>query len=181
MGISNAVALSDYRISIDRESPQLLYLPPYSPDLNSIEKMWSKMKVILRRLMISIINRQFSPICATIFLKKYWSGIILNSIFNGNTDLQRGIDGLVGMAQMRFQLGPFQNALFLLCGQRKDRIKGLYWEGVLLYKCLESGNFQWPRNCEEARQLVPVTNGGAERGVANVVQTGVRAEFHYGI
>ena len=26
-----------------------LYLPPYSPDLNPIEKMWSKMKAILRK------------------------------------------------------------------------------------------------------------------------------------
>ena len=26
----------------------MLYLPPYSPDLNPIEKMWSKMKAILR-------------------------------------------------------------------------------------------------------------------------------------
>ena len=28
---------------------QLVYLPPYSPDLNPIEKMWSKMKSILRK------------------------------------------------------------------------------------------------------------------------------------
>lgn len=27
----------------------LLYLPPYSPDLNPIEKMWSKVKAILRK------------------------------------------------------------------------------------------------------------------------------------
>ena len=26
------------------------YLPPYSPDLNPIEKMWSKIKAILRKL-----------------------------------------------------------------------------------------------------------------------------------
>lgn len=60
------------------------------------------------------------------------------------------------MVQTRFQLDPFQNALFLFCGQRKDRIKGLYWEGngfLLLYKRLESGSFQWPRTGDEARQL----------------------------
>jgi transposase len=28
---------------------KLLYLPPYSPDLNPIEKMWSKIKALLRR------------------------------------------------------------------------------------------------------------------------------------
>ena len=27
-----------------------LYLPPYSPDLNPIEMLWSKMKAILRKL-----------------------------------------------------------------------------------------------------------------------------------
>ena len=74
----------------------------------------------------------------------------------GYTDLRRGIDGLAGLVQTRFKLDPFQNALFLFCGRRKDRMKGLYWEGdgfVLLYKRLESGSFQWPRNGEEARQL----------------------------
>ena len=74
----------------------------------------------------------------------------------GYTDLRRGIDGLAGMVQSQFCLDPFQNALFLFCGRRRDRIKGLYWEGdgfVLLYKRLESGSFQWPRTGAEARQL----------------------------
>lgn len=74
----------------------------------------------------------------------------------GYTDLRRGIDGLAGPVQTRFQLEPSPNALFLFCGRRKDQIKGLYWEGdgfVLVYKRLESGSFQWPRNGEEARQL----------------------------
>jgi len=30
----------------------ILYLPPYSPDLNPIEKLWSKLKAILRKLRI---------------------------------------------------------------------------------------------------------------------------------
>ena len=74
----------------------------------------------------------------------------------GYTDLRRGIDGLAGLVQPRFRLDPFQNALFLFCGRRKDRIKGLYWEEdgfVLLYKRLESGSFQWLRNRDEVRQL----------------------------
>ena len=67
----------------------------------------------------------------------------------GYTDLRRGIDG---------SLDPFTNTLFLFCGRRRDRIKALYWEGngfVLLYKRLESGSFQWPRNESEARALTP--------------------------
>ncbi len=74
----------------------------------------------------------------------------------GYTDLRRWIEGLTGMVQARFHLDPFENVLFLFCGRRKDRIKGLYWEGdgfVLVYKRLENGSFQWPRNGEEARQL----------------------------
>ena len=31
-----------------------MYLPPYSPDLNPIEKMWSKMKAILRKNKIRV-------------------------------------------------------------------------------------------------------------------------------
>ena len=34
-----------------------LYLPPYSPDLNPIEKMWSKMKSILRKWRIRLKDR----------------------------------------------------------------------------------------------------------------------------
>lgn len=74
----------------------------------------------------------------------------------GYTDLRRGIDGLATMVQSQFRLDPFTNTLFLFCGRRRDRIKGLLWEGngfLLLYKRLESGAFQWPRTGEEARQL----------------------------
>ena len=74
----------------------------------------------------------------------------------GYTDLRRGIDGLSGIVRQQFQLNPFTNTLFLICGKRADRIKGLYWEEdgfVLMYKRLETGVYQWPRNEAEARQL----------------------------
>ena len=74
----------------------------------------------------------------------------------GYTDMRKGIDGLAALVQQQFHLNPFRSTLFLFCGQRKDRIKGLYWEGngfVLLYKRLESGSFQWPRNGDEALML----------------------------
>jgi transposase len=35
---------------IESVGAELWYLPPYSPDLNPIEKMWSKIKAILRTL-----------------------------------------------------------------------------------------------------------------------------------
>lgn len=74
----------------------------------------------------------------------------------GYTDLRYGIDGLAGIVQTKFYLDPFQNILFLFCGRRTDRIKGLLWQGdgfLLLYKRLENGNFQWPRNEEEAKKI----------------------------
>jgi transposase len=38
----------DVRQSIENMGAQLLYLPPYSPDLNPIEKAWAKLKQLLR-------------------------------------------------------------------------------------------------------------------------------------
>ena len=45
----------------------------------------------------------------------------------GYTDLRKGIDGLARLVQQQFALDPFTNTLFLFCGRRRDRIKGLYW------------------------------------------------------
>lgn len=36
--------------AIEAKGARLLYLPPYSPDLNPIEKMWSKLKNVLRKM-----------------------------------------------------------------------------------------------------------------------------------
>lgn len=74
----------------------------------------------------------------------------------GYTDLRRGIDGLASIVQQQFSLDPFTNTLFLFCGRRRDRIKGLYWEQdgfILLYKRLEHGSYQWPRNEAEVKML----------------------------
>jgi transposase len=38
------------RQAIEAVGARLLYLPPYSPDFNPIENLWSKIKSILRRL-----------------------------------------------------------------------------------------------------------------------------------
>ena len=37
---------------LDERKIAYLYLPPYSPDLNPIEKLWSKLKSILRKLKV---------------------------------------------------------------------------------------------------------------------------------
>lgn len=75
----------------------------------------------------------------------------------GYTDLRCGIDGLAGYVTSQFHLSPVdENVLFLFCGRRNDRIKGLLWEGdgfLLLYKRAASGSFKWPRKAEELREL----------------------------
>ncbi len=45
------------------------------------------------------------------------------------TDMRKSIDGLMMIVKHTFQLNPFQSSLFLFCGQRRDRMKALFWEG----------------------------------------------------
>ena len=40
---------------LDKAGISYLYLPPYIPDVNPIEKMWSKMKSILRKRKVRIV------------------------------------------------------------------------------------------------------------------------------
>ena len=75
----------------------------------------------------------------------------------GRVDLRKGIDGLAMIIGDKYGQNPFeQGTLFLFCGQRSDRIKGLLWQGtgfLLLYKRLEDGRLSWPRNTQEAAEL----------------------------
>lgn len=74
----------------------------------------------------------------------------------GYTDLRLGIDGLAALIQFNFELNPRQDILFLFCGRRADRIKGLLWQGdgfLLLYKRLDNGRFKWPRSKNELEEL----------------------------
>ncbi|SRR5690554_2059247 len=76
----------------------------------------------------------------------------------GYTDMRKQIDGLAAIVQTNFHLDPFQRALFLFCGRKRDRMKALYWEGdgfLLLYKRLESGSYQWPKTSQDVREITP--------------------------
>lgn len=73
----------------------------------------------------------------------------------GRTDLRKGIDGLKAVISLNYGIDPLEEGtLFLFCGTRLDRFKGLLWEGdgfVLIYKRLSfEGRFQWPRDSDEA-------------------------------
>ena len=75
----------------------------------------------------------------------------------GRTDLRYGVTGLAALVKFKYQLDPYdRGTLFLFCGCRTDRIKGLLWEGdgfLLISKTLCNGHFRWPRNPDELRNL----------------------------
>ena len=75
----------------------------------------------------------------------------------GRTDLRRGMDWLAAMIRLSYGLDPLEEGtLFLFCGIRKDRIKGLIFEGTgfcLFTLRLADGRFQWPRTPDEARDI----------------------------
>lgn len=48
----------------------------------------------------------------------------------GTVDLRKGIDGLSMIIGDKYKQNPFEKGtLFLFCGRRSDRIKGLLWMG----------------------------------------------------
>ena len=74
----------------------------------------------------------------------------------GKTDLRKGIDGLAIIVAENYGLELYNDSLFLFCGSRNDRFKGLYWDGegfVLLYKRFENGRLKWPRHRHDAQKL----------------------------
>ncbi len=80
-------------------------------------------------------------------------------IVTGRTDLRRGIPGLSALVHLHYGLkSPECGTLFLFCGNRRDRIKGLILEEdgwLMLVKRVSNGVYQWPRNSQEARDITP--------------------------
>lgn len=75
----------------------------------------------------------------------------------GTVDLRKGIDGLAIIIGDKYNQNPFERGtLFLFCGRKSDRMKGLLWMGngfLLLYKRFEDGALSWPRTTQEAAEL----------------------------
>ena len=78
-------------------------------------------------------------------------------VLTGRTDLRRGIDGLVSLVRLNYNLDPLdKGTLFLFCGVKKDRIKGILYEGdgwVMVCKRLTFGRYMWPSTPAEAMSL----------------------------
>ena len=58
--------------AIQQAGAQLLYLPPYSPDFNPIEMMWSKLKAVLRKVkartvdsLLDVLPKAFNTVSAS--------------------------------------------------------------------------------------------------------------------
>ena len=75
----------------------------------------------------------------------------------GTVDLRKEIDGLAMIIGDQYGQNSFEKGtLFLFCGKRSDRCKGLLWLGtgfLLLYKRFENGRMSWPRNTQETADL----------------------------
>ena len=90
---------------------------------------------------------------------KELSGVKRIVVVCGRTDLRRGIPGLSALVRLNYGINPLEiGTLFLFCGNRRDRIKGLIPEDdgwLMLVKRASSGVYQWPRNSQEARDITP--------------------------
>lgn len=75
----------------------------------------------------------------------------------GRVDLRKGVAGLSLIIGADYDQNPYEKGtLFLFCGRRSDRIKGLLWMGtgfLLLYMRLEDGHFSWPRDRDDAAEI----------------------------
>ncbi len=63
------------------------------------------------------------------------------------TDMRRGFDGLMRMAEEHLQRNVLDGGLFVFINRRRDRVKLLYWDidGLcIVYKRLERGTFEVP-------------------------------------
>ena len=85
------------------------------------------------------------------------TGIRRVVLATGTVDLRKGIDGLAMIIGDKYKQNPFEKGtLFLFCGKRSDRCKGLLWMGtgfLLVYKRFEDGRMSWPRTSQEVADL----------------------------
>ena len=88
----------------------------------------------------------------------------------GTVDLRKGIDGLATIIGDKYGQNPFEKGtLFLFCGKRSDRCKGLLWMGtgfLLLYKRFEDGETVLAQDDTGSRRAyrrtIPLPDDGTE-------------------
>lgn len=90
----------------------------------------------------------------------------------GYTDLRKGIDGYIYLADSQLQIDPFDNVIFIFCNKFKNKIKILHYEAGsfwLYYKRIERYKVHWP-----------ITTKGLEISKAQVktLLNGLKLEEH---
>jgi transposase len=63
-------------------------------------------------------------------------------------DFRKGMDGLVAEIANRFDLDPYDGAIWLFRSRRADRVKVIVWDGsglILAMKRLRDSRFVWPK------------------------------------
>ena len=109
-----------------------------------------------------------SLLCRRCFMLEDAAGIRRVVIACGYVDLRKGIDGLSMIIGDRYHQNPFEKGtLFLFCGRRSDRIKGLLWMAVSFSSTNGWGRFpvlaeNQRRSRRPYRGTVPLSYDGAE-------------------
>src|SRR5476649_391531 len=65
----------------------------------------------------------------------------------GPTDMRKGFDGLMRLAEQQAARDVLQGGLFIFVNRRRDRVKLLWWDEdglAIWYKRLEEGSFVLP-------------------------------------
>ena len=78
-------------------------------------------------------------------------------ISSANIDMRKGIDGLASIVQQKFELDPFEDAMFVFHNRSCDKIKIIYWDCngfCLLYKRIEKGKFHFPKKLDSYKYTV---------------------------
>ena len=74
----------------------------------------------------------------------------------GPTDMRKGFDGLMQLAEQQAARDVLQGGLFIFVNRRRDRVKLLWWDEdglAIWYKRLEAGTFELPAVNEDAKHV----------------------------
>ena len=63
------------------------------------------------------------------------SGVSKIYIVTGVVDMRKSIDGLMAIIRDSFEMDPYENAVYLFCGRKSDRIKAIHHERLSAVFC----------------------------------------------
>lgn len=83
---------------------------------------------------------------------KWFAGVTDVYLHREAVDFRKSINGLIVIIEGEMNLSPYQEAVFVFCNKRRDKLKILCWDQtgfVLWYKRLEQAKFKWPRKHDD--------------------------------